>query len=286
MFPGQYDASIDLGLGALPSPTVDAETYKELVLLYFALQKLLTSIEDGSLAGHFSSLVVDGTSDLVGVTTVEDNLILPKTSGKGILVDPAAPTFGWRDIIGQVVPKGVGAANPTWAVYRGSIYQYEFDSAATIEAWLTFHIPHDYVPGSDLYIHAHWSQAVVDTGGPAGVPGNAKWQFDISYATGHGTAGSTADPFNAVITTSVVQQASTTQYGHMIAEVQFTAAAGNASNIANSRIQVDGLLLVRVYRIKADAADTLNQVPFLHTCDVHYQSSNMATKNKAPNFYS
>ena len=25
---------------------------------------------------------------------------------------------------------------------------------------------------------------------------------------------------------------------------------------------------------------------FIHTCDIHYQSTNIATKNKAPNFYS
>ena len=33
------------------------------------------------------------------------------------------------------------------------------------EVWNEFHVPHDYVPGSDLYIHVHWSQITVDTGG-------------------------------------------------------------------------------------------------------------------------
>ena len=210
--------------------------------------------------------------------------VIPKTSGVGIKVDVAAPTFGWRDIIGQIGVKTAGAADPVWTLYRGSLYAYTFDSA-TAEAFMVFHIPHDYVPGSDMHIHAHWSQIAVDTGGTAGVPGNAEWKFDISYADGHGTPGGAADPFVAPITVTVVQQASTTQYGHMIAEVQFTNAGGTGGLIDSSTVQVDGLVLVRIYRVKGNVADTLNQAPFVHTCDIHYQSTNMATKQKAPNFY-
>lgn len=213
------------------------------------------------------------------------NFVLPKVAGEGVKVDPAAPTFGWRDIIGQINTKGVGASDPDWVAYRGSVYQYKFPSAHLHEAWLTFHIPHDYVPGSDLFVHVHWSQITVDTGGTAGAPGAAKWQFDITYADGHGTAGGAADPFIAPITVTVTQQASTTQYGHMIAEVQFTNSGGTGGLIDSGNISVDGLLLVRIYRDATDAADTLNQDPFVHMCDIHYQSTNMATKQKSPDFY-
>jgi hypothetical protein len=211
--------------------------------------------------------------------------VIPKTSGVGIKVDVATPTFGWRDILGPIGIKSIGATDPVWTAYRGSIYAYTFDTA-TAECFITFHIPHDYVPGSDMYIHMHWSQNVVDTGGLAGIPGNVEWNFDISYADGHGTAGGAADPFIVPITVTVVQQGSTTQYGHMIAEVQFTNNGGTGGLIDSNTIVVDGLLLVRAYRIKGNAADTLDQAPFGHTCDIHYQSTNMATKNKSPNFYS
>ncbi len=211
--------------------------------------------------------------------------VIPKTSGVGIKVDVATPTFGWRDILGPIGIKTAGATDPVWTAYRGSIYAYTFDTA-TAECFITFHIPHDYVPGSDMYIHMHWSQIVVDTGGLAGIPGVVEWNFDITYADGHGTAGGAADPFIAPITVTVTQQASTTQYGHMIAEVQFTNNGGTGGLIDSNTIVIDGLLLVRAYRIKGNAADTLNQAPFGHTCDIHYQSTNMATKNKSPNFYS
>jgi hypothetical protein len=222
------------------------------------------------------------------------NLIVQKTSGYGIKVDTTTPTFGWRDMLGAINTRptagGGASANPDYVAYRGGIYAYRFGTIAPDnhlhEAFIEFHIPHDYVPGSDLYIHTHWSQTTVDTGGTAGVPGVAKWYFEISYADGHGTPGGAADPFIAPITVSVTQQGSTTQYGHMIAEVQFTNNGGTGGLIDSNTIQVDGLVLVRVYRDPGDAADTLNQNTFVHFVDIHYQSTNVATKNKAPNFYS
>lgn len=237
----------------------------------------------GNITINGNTTLGDSTSDL---TKVSGNLVMPKTSGYGIQVDTSSPSFGWRDLLGQIQTRGVGASDPDWVAYRGNVYQYQFKNAHLHEAWLNFHIPHDYVPGSDLYVHVHWSEITVDTGGTAGVPGNAKWYFDISYADGHGTAGGSADPFIAPITVSVVQQGSTTQYGHMIAEVQFTNNGGTGGLIDSNTIQVDGLVLVRIYRDPADVADTLNQDPFVHMVNLHYQSNNMATKNKAPNFYS
>jgi hypothetical protein len=216
---------------------------------------------------------------------VTTNLNLSGTSGTGVKIDLTTPTFGWKDLTGEIITKGVGPSDPDWVTYRGSLSQYRFSAGHVHEAWLNFHIPHDYVPGSDLFVHVHWSQITVDTGGTAGVPGVAKWYFDISYSDGHGTAGGSADPFIAPITVSVTQQGSTTQYGHMIAEVQFTNNGGTGGLINSNTIQVDGVIIVRIYRDPADVADTLNQDPFVHYVDIHYQSTNLPTKNKSPNFY-
>jgi hypothetical protein len=245
----------------------------------------------GNIVVNGNTTLGDSTSD---ITKIAGNLVLPKTSGYGIKVDTSTETFGWRDLLGaiQTRPSAGGGASavPDYVAYRGNIYGWRFGTTApnnhNHEAFIEFHMPHDYVPGSDLYIHTHWSQTTVDTGGTAGVPGVAKWYFDISYADGHGTAGGAADPFISPITVSVTQQGSTTQYGHMIAEVQFTNNGGTGGLIDSNTISVDGLILVRVYRDPTDVADTLNQDTFLHFVDVHYQSTNIATKNKAPNFYS
>lgn len=217
-------------------------------------------------------------------TILTDNLVLSKTSGKGIKVDVVAPTFGWADIIGNLVIYTPGVSDPTFTIYRGNIKEYRFSNAVTNEIFFNFHIPHDHVPNTDMYAHVHWSQITVDTGGAAAVPGVAKWYFEISYSKGHGIAGGAADPFGAPITTSVTQQASTTQYGQMIAETVITD--NGASLIDVSRLEPDGVIQMRMYRNPADAADTLNQEPFVHYCDLHYQTTGViGTKQKSPDFY-
>jgi hypothetical protein len=261
--------------GQVPSDPKDLASYVQ-----EELRKIAEAINPGA------------NMQLAGLA-LSDGLVMSGTSGEGVKVDPANPTYGWRDITGAIETRpaagGGASALPDFVAYRGNIFQYRFGTVAPDnhlhEAFSVFHMPHDWVPGSDLYIHVHWSQIAVDTGGTAGVPGVAKWYFDISYADGHGTPGGTADPFNAPITVSVTQQGSTTQYGHMIAEVQFTNNGGTGGLIDSATLQVDGLIQVRLYRDPADVADTLNQNTFVHFLDLHYQSNNMSTKNKAPSFY-
>jgi hypothetical protein len=148
------------------------------------------------------------------------------------------------------------------------------------EANINFHVPHDYLAGSDIYLHFHWAQNVVDTGGAAGAPGACKWYAEVTYSKGHDQA-----PFITPITTSVTQTASGTQYQHMIAEVQLSAASPSASQLDSDNLEPDGIIGLRAYRDPADVADTLNQVPFLVYTDIHYQSTSIGTKNKVPGFY-
>lgn len=67
------------------------------------------------------------------------------------------------------------------------------------------------------------------------------------------------------------------------ASLEFAAGSPTASQIDTDGLEVDGLLLVRTFL----SANTMNGTPaqFLHTVDLHYQSTNVGTKNKAPNFY-
>lgn len=216
-------------------------------------------------------------------TVQTDGMVMAKTAGTGVKIDLLAPDFGWRDLLGELTTKGSGASNPAWAVFRGTISAYKFGNGTT-ETWMNFHIPHDYVPGSDMFVHIHWAQNVVDTGGTAGVPGVCQWNWDISYAKGYSTPGGAGNAFPATKTITVTQQGSTTQYAHMIAEVQFTSAGGSATTIDRATIEVDGLILARVYRDSTAAADTLNQDVYAFYCDLHYQSTGRATKNRNPPF--
>lgn len=209
-------------------------------------------------------------------TKLGGNLVLPKTSGMGIQVDPAAPTFGWRDIIGSVQPKATGAGSPARAVYAGgNLADYAF--IANDVSDFVYHIPHDYVPGTDIYFHVHWSHTGTT------VSGNAV--FDAFYTIAKRDTGAAFPAEKQLtITYDTVNVATTPRYSHRVDEVQMSAAAATATLAANAEIEVDGLILVT---LKLRTLPTIGGGGklFVHTCDIHYQSDNMATKNRAPNFY-
>jgi hypothetical protein len=232
--------------------------------------------------GASENLDLNSTSHATkGNIRIYDIPVLSKVSGNGIKVDLSTPTYGFRDLLGEIKILSPGANDPTLAVFRDSVRAFSFSNATMNEANFHFHIPHDYVPGSDIFLHFHWSQNVVDSGGPAGIPGDVKWQAEVTYAKGHDQAA-----FPASFTTSITDTASGTQYQHMLIEVQLSAASPSATQIDSDILEPDGLIIMRAFRDPTDAADTLNQVPFLHYVDLHYQSTNIATKAKAPDFYS
>ena len=226
-----------------------------------------------------ADLTVGGDVTVGGDQYLSGYLVFPKAEGSGIKVDLSSPTYPWRDLIGEITTRGLGN-DPTFAVYQGSLRQYQFSNVAVRECYVNFHIPHDYVPDSDLFVHVHWSQIVVDTGGGGGGPGDAKWQFEVMYSAGHDQA-----PFSNPITLFVIQTASSTQYQHLIAEVQLSAAAPTASQLDSNDIEPDGVIVLRMFRDPADGSDTLDVAPFVHYVDIHYQSTSIGTKQKAPDFY-
>jgi len=71
----------------------------------------------------------------------------------------------------------------------------------------------------------------------------------------------------------------------MIAEVQLTDPSPSGNQIDTDLLEPDGMFLVRVFRDPGDAADTLDQAPFLLEVDMHIQTSNVGTKNRVPDFY-
>jgi hypothetical protein len=236
----------------------------------------LTSTEYSNLpAGAASSTDnevprFDGTSGKILQTSgvfVDDNsnLVLPKTTNTGIKVDVATPTFGWRDILGQIQTRGVGATDPDWGAIGGSVlsaYKFSINDVC----WISYHIPHDYVPGSDWYVHVHWL--------PSGTDSNSvKWQIDWMYADGHNQQ---AFPVASLTSDTMEQTVGGTQYQHYITESD--AQSGTS-------MEPDGIIYMKISRITNGGTDNANDI-FVLQMDVHYQSTNMATKNRAPNFYS
>lgn len=201
-------------------------------------------------------------------------LIFDKAAGNGIRIDGAAPTFGWRDLRAEIRTRGVGATDPNDTAYLGSIKAYSF--AVNDEAWIEFHLPHDYVSGTDIFLHFHWSHnSAIVTGG------SITLGADVTYAKGHDQA-----PFSITVNPILSPKASIIQYQHMVSELQLSAGSPNATQINTADLEPDGLILARVY-LSANNITSSGAVPspFIHEVDIHYQSTNIATKANVPDFY-
>ena len=201
--------------------------------------------------------------------------VYPKTAGYGIKVDTDIPVYPWADMIGSVRPKSIGAGSPARAVYNGNIQQYKFIANDTVDC--EFHIPHDYAPGTDLFLHIHWSH------NGTSISGDAVFTHYSTYAKGHNQAAFPAEVTNT-ITWATTNIATTPQYQHRIDEIQLSTAGGSASQLNTSNLEVDGLIMTNV---KLTTLPTIGSGSlFVHFIDIHYQSTGIGTKNRAPNFWS
>lgn len=211
-------------------------------------------------------------------TPLFTGLVLPKTAGTGIQVDLTTPTFGWRDLEGVEYADLGGATGATLSVYHAPLREYSFSTGDRMD--VRFHVPHDYVPNTDMYLHVHWSH-----NGTA-ISGTFTATLDYSYAKGHNQENFSA-PKQVSVTYPTVNIATTPQYRHRIEEVIFTTPTpgGTATLLDNALLEVDGLILVGL-TVTAKPTITGGVVdPFIHRVDIHYQSSNLATKQKAPPFF-
>jgi hypothetical protein len=202
-------------------------------------------------------------------------IAINKSSESGIMVDVASPSFGWRDIIGTTTAKETGAGNPSWQVYRGG-EQKELAFVAGDKIYLDFHIPHDHVKGTDLFIHAHWSHNGTAISGPAIM------DFYSTYARGHNqdVFGAEKNQHLVYVTESL---ALTPKYRHRIDEVPLSKPGGSESLLDTDAIEPDGLILM-AFKVTTLPTITGGDL-FVHFVDIHYQTNNLGTKQKAPNFY-
>jgi hypothetical protein len=210
--------------------------------------------------------------------TFSDSVILPKTSGKGIKVDEAAPTFPWVDLPGELTIRGTGPTIPTYGVFRGGkCSAYSF--AVNDEIDFTFHVQHDHVPGSDLYIHYHWLH-----NGTA-ISGNIVASFSVTYAKGHNQAAFGAEK-TLTSTYATVDIGTTPRWQHRIEEVKLATPGGSPTLLDTNQIEMDGIIQVNltITTIPTITGGTPNE-PFILAVDLHYQSTGVGTKQKSPPFW-
>lgn len=185
----------------------------------------------------------------------------------------------WRDIIGAVTPKATGAGSPVRAVYAGGVVG-DYSFVANDVCDFIFHMPHDIALNDDqtpkdMHFHVHWSHTGTSISGSL--------TFTFTYMVGKRDGIFSAEK-TITITFATTNIATTPRYKHHVHETQITAPAATATITANADIEVDGLI---VGTLKVTSLPTIGGGGklFVHTADLHYQSTNLGTKNRASNFY-
>ena len=198
---------------------------------------------------------------------------LGQAPGVGLLV---TGTYGWRDLEGALIPKAIGAGSPSLTTFLGNRRWFAYSAGDDMDC--VFHIPHDYLPGSDLHLHIHWSHNGTN------ISGSSVINYYIGYAKGHSQAVFPAD-ITVTQTLAGLNLTNTPQYTHRIDEIQITNTGGDATHIDNALIEVDGLLHINFDWTTIPTITGGAGKPFGFYLDLHYQSTGVATKNKAPDFW-
>lgn len=235
---------------------------------------------DGGMALDFftspDNVGASGAPVLAMTLDQNGNIVVPKASTHGIKVDLATPTFGFADIIGDQFANNTGATKPALVTYNGAVKSWQF--AADDEAFMSYHIPHDYKKGTDIFLHIHWSHI-----GTLVTGGIVTFKITSIYAKGHNQAA-----FPAPVSSTFVASASTTQYQHVLSEVQYSSSSPVGLQLDTDDLEPDGVIEMTfeldVNGITVSGGGVPD--PFIHFVDVHYQTTGIiGTKDKVPDFY-
>ena len=194
--------------------------------------------------------------------------------------DVGTSDWGWHDLIGAVQPKTTGANTPTLVAFRGGqVRAFYFQANDKID--FVYHMPHDWVPGTDLFIHAHWGHNGTN------ISGTFQLDFYTTFARGFNQSsnGEFVAEVNTPLSVGSLSIANTPQYRHRVDEVQLTSATPTANQLDTATLETDGLLLMTAVMTTVPTITGGAGFPFIFTCDIHYQSSGLPTPGKTPNFY-
>jgi len=187
-------------------------------------------------------------------------------------VGSSTQDYVYDDYVTSGLAVAGGASPPSLATFRGNIKLYEFPGTGptTKDVYATTHILHGIKPGTPITMHVHWSTAETATAGTAVV-----WQAEYTIARGYGT-GIYGDPLTAVAsdaygTLSVTSTAAAAPFTHVITN-------DDAMTIpAQTELEPDSVILLRLYRDPTHTADTMEKGAFLIQLDFHYQRDRIGT---------
>lgn len=176
---------------------------------------------------------------------------------------------GWRDMVCGLETRS-GPSQPVLTNFRNGIYLYAFSPTDMMEGFATAHLDHDWALGSMLYPHMHWTTASTATG-------TVRWGFEYTWARRFDDTGNTV--FSGTNTVFVEQASDGVAYKH------FVAQPAEGAGIPGTGMNIDTVILFRVFRDADHVNDTYPDQVYGFTFDLHYQAVRATTPNRDPNFF-
>ena len=139
-------------------------------------------------------------------------------------------------------------------------------------------MPHDYVAGTPIFLHVHWSHIGTFVTG-----GTVTFKLTSILAKAHNQQAFQSTPSVGTFTGT----ASTTQYQQILSEVLYSDGTPTGLEIDTANLEPDSVIELTFELDANDITVSGGGVPdpFIHFVDIHYQSTNIATKDKVPDFY-
>lgn len=148
-----------------------------------------------------------------------------------------------------------GASAPTFAAFQDGVWASRFDNAATNSVHGTIELQHDYVDGTDLELHLHWSPTTTNTG-------DCKWGVEYTFANMDAT-------FPTTTTVTAVQAGSGTVNKHQYLTIATLSGIG---------LTKGAVMAFRLYRDGTHASDTFTGNAFLHRVALHYAVNKLGSE--------
>jgi len=176
---------------------------------------------------------------------------------------------GWADIVAELYTRG-GNASPVTSQFKGGIYLYEFTPSDVLEVFSNFHIPHAWRTGTMLYPHFHFSCKTNDSG-------VVRLGFEYTGARRHDDSGTVVFPDTQTIYVEFEITANSA-FAHFVAE------APENQGIPGTLLNVDAMVMTRIFRDATHVNDTFPESIYGITADLHIEVDKASTPFRAPDF--
>lgn len=211
------------------------------------------------------------------VASQAGNPILASQAGTGIRVDTLNPSFAWATLKGTMSTNVVGGGTPTLAPFRGGLCRRWF-FAVNDTVDYEYCLPHDYLPGSDLFLQLHWGH------NGTSISGDFVIQFSMTYTKSH-NRGLFGVEKTFTLTIPATNLIVAPQYGGNLTEAQISAALPNASQLLSSQLEVDGEIVINIKVIGTpNITGGSRNTPFIGPVNLAYQTTGRGTKHRSPPF--